>query len=241
MQQIEYDRVLLKFSGEALAGSKRFGIDNDVLDYLTDEILSLKEFELDIGIVIGGGNIFRGIDITTEGVNRIRADYMGMLGTVINGIAIQDYLIRKGAKVRVLSAIRMDEVADPMIIRNVQEYFDDDYIVIFTGGTGRPFFSTDSGAALRASEINADLFIKATKVDGVYTADPVKNKDAKLYKNLDYDTAIQNKLGVMDTTAFSLCQDNNIPIMVYNMMNSGDLKNSLISDNVGTLITKGGQ
>ncbi|HMA61329.1 MAG TPA: UMP kinase [bacterium] len=240
MENIEYNRVLLKFSGEALAGSKRFGIDNDVLDYITDEILSLKEFDLDIGIVIGGGNIFRGVDITTEGVNRIRADYMGMLGTVINGIALQDYLIRKDAKARVLSAIRMEEVADPMIIRDVEEYFDQGNILIFTGGTGRPFFSTDSGAALRASEIGADLFIKATKVDGVYTADPTKNKEAKLYKKLDYDTAIHNKLGVMDTTAFSLCQDNDIPIMVYNMMKSGNLKNSLIKDDVGTLISKGG-
>ena len=240
MENIEYNRVLLKFSGEALAGSKRFGIDNDVLDYITDEILSLQKFDLDIGIVIGGGNIFRGVDITTEGVNRIRADYMGMLGTVINGIALQDYLIRKNAKSRVFSAIRMDEVADPMIIRDVEEYFDQGNILIFTGGTGRPFFSTDSGAALRASEIGADLFIKATKVDGVYTSDPNKDKDAKLYKKLDYDTAIHNKLGVMDTTAFSLCQDNDIPIMVYNMMKSGNLKNSLIKDDVGTLISKGG-
>lgn len=240
MENIEYNRVLLKFSGEALAGSKRFGIDNDVLDYITDEILSLQKFDIDIGIVIGGGNIFRGVDITTEGVNRIRADYMGMLGTVINGIALQDYLIRKNAKARVFSAIRMEEVADPMIIRDVEEYFDQGNILIFTGGTGRPFFSTDSGAALRASEIGADLFIKATKVDGVYTSDPNKDKDAKLYKKLDYDTAIHNKLGVMDTTAFSLCQDNNIPIMVYNMMKSGNLKNSLIRDDVGTLISKGG-
>jgi len=240
MKDIEYNRVVLKFSGEALAGSKRFGINNEVLDYLTDEILTLQEFELDIGIVIGGGNIFRGIDITTEGVNRVRADYMGMLSTVINGLAIQDYLIRKKARARVMSAIRMDEVADPMIIRKAEEYFEEGDILIFTGGTGRPYFSTDSGAALRASEINADLFIKATKVDGVYTKDPVKNKDAQLYKKLDYDTAIHNKLGVMDTTAFSLCRDNNIPIMVYNMMKSGNLKKSLISEDVGTLISKGG-
>ncbi|MCF7886613.1 MAG: UMP kinase [Candidatus Marinimicrobia bacterium] len=240
MKKIDYNRVLLKFSGEALAGGKRFGIDNEVLDYITDEILSLNEYDLDLGIVIGGGNIFRGVDITTEGVNRIRADYMGMLGTVINGIAIQDYLIRKNAKARVMSAVRMDEVAEPMIIRKAEEYFEEGYIIIFTGGTGRPFFSTDSGAALRAAEIDADLLIKATKVDGVYSDDPEKNKEAKLYKKLDYKTAIHDKLGVMDTTAFSLCEDNEIPIMVYNMMNSGALKESLISENVGTLITKGG-
>lgn len=237
MSSTDFDRVIVKFSGEALAAGKCFGIDRGVLNYLTDEIISLKELDLEIGIVVGGGNIYRGVDIASEeGMDRVNADYIGMLGTVINGLALKDHFQSKGIEARLMSAIRMDEVAEPMIIRNAKQHLKQGRVTIFTCGTGRPYFSTDSGAALRASEVNADLFIKGTKVDGVYDKDPEEYDEAEIYRDLTYQTAIDKNLGVMDTTAFSLCQKNDIPIMVYNLMNSGDLKNSLINKDIGTLI-----
>jgi len=239
MSSLNYNRVIVKFSGEALAAGKCFGIDRDVLDYLTDEIISLRELGLEIGIVVGGGNIYRGVDIASNGMDRVRADYIGMLGTVINGIALKDLFARKGINTKVMSAIRMEDVAEPMVIRKARQYLKEGKITIFTCGTGRPYFSTDSGAAVRASEVEADLFIKGTKVDGVYDKDPEEYDGAQIYKSLDYQTAIDDKLGVMDTTAFNLCQENDIPIMVYNMTKSGQLKNSLVDQNVGTLITRG--
>lgn len=238
MPKSAYKRVLLKFSGEALAGEKHFGYDPAVLDLLGDEICSAKQLGIEIGIVIGGGNIFRGLAASQNGMNRVRADYMGMLATVINALAVQDVLESKGLKVRVMSAIQMIEVAEPMIIRLADEYLEKGDVVIFSGGTGRPFFSTDSGAALRAVEIRADAIIKATKVEGVYDKDPEKFTDAKFYAHLDYQTAIEKQLKVMDLTAITLCQDNNLPIIVYNMKKAGNLKRLLLGEPVGTIINR---
>lgn len=241
MSEAYYKRVLLKFSGEALAGEKRFFIDPSVLDQLCEEICSAKSLGIEIGIVIGGGNIFRGLSASQQGMDRVKADYMGMLATVINALAIQDALERKDLKVRVMSAIGMIEVAEPMIVRKANAYLENGEIVIFCAGTGRPFFSTDTGAALRAAEIKADAILKATKVDGVYDKDPEKNPDARFFNTLDYQTAIEKQLKVMDLTAITLCQDNDIPIIVYNMKKSGNLKRILMGERIGTIISRRGK
>jgi len=191
MSEAKYQRVLLKFSGEALAGDKGFGIDPTVLDNVCTEIHSAKELGIELGIVIGGGNIFRGLAASERGMDRVKADYMGMLATVINALAVQDALESRGLKVTVMSAIQMMDVAEPMIIRKAEEYLKSGHIVIFSAGTGRPFFSTDTGAALRAVEIHADAIIKATKVDGVYDKDPVKHSDAVFFKTLNYQTVVE--------------------------------------------------
>lgn len=233
-------RILIKFSGEVLAGDNHFGIDQKMVDKVSEEIISLKKYNLEIGLVFGGGNIFRGLNASTENkTDRVKGDYMGMLATVINALAVQESLTRKGVKARVMSAVSMPEVAEPMIIRDAHEYLSNGEIVIFSAGTGRPFFSTDTGAALRAAEINADLLIKGTKVDGVYDKDPMKYADAKFYSKLDYHTAIEKKLKVMDTTAFSLCQDNNIPIVICNMTISGNVEKVISGEKIGTLISGG--
>lgn len=233
-----YKRILLKFSGEALAGDKRFGYDPDILNQLGDEIVAAKEVGIEMGIVIGGGNLFRGLDASKNGMNRIRADYIGMLATVMNALAMQDVLESKGLEVRVMSAIQMIEVAEPMIIRLADEYLKKGNVVIFCAGTGRPFFSTDTGAALRAIEIKADAIIKATKVDGVFDKDPEKFPDTHFFREIDYQTAIEKKLKVMDMTAITLCQDNDLPIIVYNMKQSGNLRRLLLGETVGTVIRK---
>lgn len=233
-----FKRVLLKFSGEALAGEQHTGFNPAVLAYLAQEIKSAYELQLQIGLVFGGGNIFRGISPAAREMDRVKADYMGMLATVINALAMQDSLEALGLKVRVLSAIQMLDVAEPMVIRHAVEYLERGEIVIFSAGTGRPFFSTDSGAVLRALEIKADVIIKATKVDGVYDKDPLLYPDAQFYPRLDYDTAIQKQLRVMDQTAFALCRDNNLPIIVYNLKNPGNLKRILSGEPIGTLITR---
>ncbi len=230
-------RILIKYSGEVLAGVNRFGIDPKVVDTISDEIISLTKLNIEIGIVFGGGNIFRGLSASEQGVDRVKGDYIGMLATVINALAIQESVVRKGSKCRVMSAINMPEVAESMIIRDAINYLDNKEIVIFSAGVGRPFFSTDTGAALRAAEIGADLVIKGTKVDGVYDKDPAKHKDAVLYHDLSYDTAIEKKLRVMDITAFSICQDNKIPIIVCNMTKSGNIKKILSGEKIGTLIS----
>ncbi|MBU0710693.1 UMP kinase [bacterium] len=239
MLKAKYQRVLLKFSGEALAGAKGFGIDPAVLDDVCTEIQSAKDLGIELGIVIGGGNIFRGLAASERGMDRVKADYMGMLATVINALAVQDALESKGMKVTVMSAIQMIDVAEPMIIRKAEEYLKNGQIVIFSAGTGRPFFSTDTGAALRAVEIHADAIIKATKVDGVYDKDPVKHPDAILFKTLNYQTVVENQLKVMDLTAITLCQDNKLPILVYNMNVKGNLRRLLTGEDIGTLISRG--
>ncbi len=233
-------RVLIKFSGEVLAGENRFGIDINMVDKITDEIISLQKFNSEIALVFGGGNIFRGLNAARDHkTDRVKGDYMGMLATVINALAVQESLVRKSAKARVMSAINMPDVAEPMIIRDADEYLKQGEIVIFSAGTGRPFFSTDTGAALRAAEINADLLVKGTKVDGVYDKDPVKYPDAKFFSTLSYSTAIEKQLRVMDTTAFSLCQDNDIPIIICNMTKPGTIEKIFTGEKVGTLISGG--
>lgn len=239
MSKAKYQRVLLKFSGEALAGDKGFGIDPAVLDNVCTEIHSAKELGIELGIVIGGGNIFRGLAASERGMDRVKADYMGMLATVINALAVQDALESRGLKVTVMSAIQMMDVAEPMIIRKAEEYLKSGHIVIFSAGTGRPFFSTDTGAALRAVEIHADAIIKATKVDGVYDKDPVKHSDAVFFKTLNYQTVVEKQLKVMDLTAITLCQDNNLPVLVYNMNVKGNLRRLLEGEDIGTLISGG--
>jgi len=239
MTTTPYHRVLLKFSGEALSGEKGTGIDAAVIDQLTDEIVSASELGIELGLVIGGGNIFRGISASQRGMNRVKADYMGMLATVINALAVQDALESKGAKVTIMSAIQMIEVAEPMAVRKALEYLSNGQIVIFSAGTGRPFFSTDTAAALRAVEIQADAIVKATKVDGVYDRDPVTYPDAKFYRQLDYQTAVEKRLRVMDLTAITLCQDNHLPILVYNMKVPGNLRRLLLGEEVGTVISGG--
>jgi uridylate kinase len=238
MTKARYQRVLLKFSGEALAGKKGSGIDPAMLNYLGTEIISAKELGLEIGVVVGGGNIFRGLTAASErGMDRVKADYMGMLATVINALAVQDALESRGSKVVVMSAIQMIDVAEPMIIRNAETYLQNGTIVIFSAGTGRPFFSTDTGAALRAVEIHADAIVKATKVDGVYDKDPVKYADATFFRSLDYRTAVEKQLQVMDQTAITLCRDNNLDILVYNMKKEGNLRRLLLGEDIGTIIS----
>ncbi|MCD6440444.1 MAG: UMP kinase [Candidatus Marinimicrobia bacterium] len=239
MSKVKYQRVLLKFSGEALAGTRASGIDLAMLNRLCDELAEVEVLGIQLGIVIGGGNIFRGLNASQQGMNRVKADYMGMLATVINALAVQDALETRGLKVTVMSAIQMLEVAEPMVIRKAVEYLSKGHIVIFSAGTGRPFFSTDTGAALRAVEIQADAIIKATKVDGVYDKDPVKFSDAQFYRHLDYQTAVEKKLQIMDLTAITLCQDNQLPILVYNMKTPGNLRRLLLGEEIGTIISGG--
>ncbi len=239
MPELKYKRVLLKFSGEALAGKMGFGIQPAMIRQLTEEIIAAQELGAQIGIVIGGGNIFRGLSAGAQDMDRVRADYMGMLATVINGLALQDALLNRGVACRLFSAIRMEEVAEPMHIRRAKEYLGKGEVLIFSSGTGRPYFSTDSGAALRAAEIGAQVLIKGTKVKGVYDKDPVHYKDAQLYRQLDYQVALEKKLRVMDLTAFSICRDNRIPIIVYNMLQAGNLKKILTGESVGTLVSQG--
>lgn len=233
-----YKRVLLKFSGEALAGEKHIGFDPEMIRQIANEIKSAADLGVQMGIVFGGGNIFRGLSVAGQAMDRVKADYMGMLGTVINALAMQDALEKLGLRVHVFSAIQMIEVAELMIVRNARKYLDRDEIVIFSGGTGRPFFSTDTGAALRAVEIKAEAIIKATKVDGVFDKDPEKNADARFYDRLDYQTAVEKRLKVMDLTAITICQDNDLPIIVYNMKIRGNLRKVLTGEKTGTIIKR---
>ena len=238
MTTTAYKRVLLKFSGEALAGEKHIGFDPEMMRQIASEIKSAAELGVQMGIVFGGGNIFRGLSIAGQSMDRVKADYMGMLATVINALAMQDALEKLGLKVRIFSAIHMIEVADLMVIRNARRYLSQGEVVIFSAGTGRPFFSTDSGAALRAVEIQADAIIKATKVDGVFDKDPEKFADAKFFNKLDYQTVVEKRLKVMDLTAITLCQDNDLPIIVYNMKVPGNLRKILTGEKVGTIISR---
>jgi len=231
-----YRRILLKLSGEALLGEKSFGIDRDFTDYLAREIKEVHALGVQVSAVVGGGNIFRGVSETAQGMDRVSADYMGMLATVINGVALQDALERAGLITRVMSAIEMREVAEPFIRRRAIRHLEKERVVIFAGGTGNPYFSTDTAAALRAMEIKAEIILKGTKVDGIYDADPMKDPNAHKFDRLTYFDVLQKGLKVMDTTAISLCMDNGLPIIVYNLKQKGGLKKILTGGKVGTMV-----
>jgi uridylate kinase len=234
---VAYKRILLKLSGEALLGEDRtFGIDRDFTDYLAGEIREIHNLELEIAAVVGGGNIFRGVSDSAHGMDRISADHMGMLATVINALALQDALERAGVFTRVLSAIEMREVAEPFIRRRAIRHMEKGRVAIFAAGTGNPYFSTDTAAALRAMEVKADIILKGTKVDGIYDADPMKNPKAQKFDRLTYLEVLQKGLRVMDTTAISLCMDNHLPIIVYDIKKKGNLRRIALGEKVGTLV-----
>lgn len=234
-----YKRVLLKLSGEVLAGDNGFGISADVLKRLASEVQETHALGVEIGIVLGGGNIFRGVSVASQGMDRVSGDYMGMLGTVINSLAMQDALERLGLKTRVMSAISMDEICEPFITRRAKRHLEKGRVVIFGCGTGNPYFTTDTAAALRAKEIQAEVILKGTKVDGVYDKDPMKSADAKKYETLGFIDALKDNLRVMDATAISLCMEEKLPIKVFNINVSGNIKKIISGEKVGTLVTHG--
>jgi uridylate kinase len=231
-----YKRILLKLSGEALAGDKGFGFDFEIITRLANEIKAVGEMGAGVGLVIGGGNIVRGTQISKMGMDRVAADYMGMLGTVINALALQDVLERHGVDTRVMTAIRMEELAEPYIRRRAIRHFEKGRIVIFAAGTGNPYFSTDTAAALRAIQIKADVIIKATSVDGVFSADPKKDPTATLYEKISYRDVMVEELGVMDQTAITLCKENRLPIIVLNIHTPGAVADAIRGVQVGTLV-----
>ncbi len=231
-----YPRVLLKLSGEALAGDRGFGLDFAIVDRLTDEVKAVKESGADLGVVIGGGNIMRGSQASKQGMDRVSADYMGMLATIINALAIQDILEKKGVDTRVMTAIRMEALAEPYIRRRAVRHLEKKRVVIFAGGTGNPYFSTDTAAVLRALEIEANVIMKGTSVDGVYSADPRTDPDARFLPEVSYQDAIVQGLGVMDANAFALCKDNNLPIKVFNINQPGAIVRILRGERIGTTV-----
>jgi len=234
----KYRRVMLKLSGEALLGKREHGISTETCDAIAREIKDIKQLSIELAIVIGGGNIFRGLAGAKSGLDRATGDYMGMLATVINALGLQDALEKNGVPTRVQSAIDMRSVAEPFIRRRAVRHLQKGRVVIFAAGTGNPFFSTDTAAALRASEIGADVLLKATKVDGVYTDDPKKNPRAKRYDRLTYLDALKNRLNVMDASAFSLCMDNRIPIIVFDLFKRGNIKRVICGENIGTVVSE---
>ena len=231
-----YKRVVLKMSGEVLQGKQGYGIDPEVTRSIAEEIKDVKKLGVEIAIVIGGGNIYRGSTAEGQGVDRTTADYMGMLATVINGLALQDSLEKAGVFTRVQTAIDMQELAEPYIRRKAIRHLEKNRVVIFVAGTGNPYFSTDTAASLRAIELGADVILKATKVDGVYSADPKKDRTAKKFKSLKYIQVLKKGLKVMDATAISLCMDNKLPIIVFNLTKKGNIKRVLIGDKIGTIV-----
>lgn len=231
------NRILLKLSGEALLGQKPFGVDPDVLIYLAKEIKSVVDTGVQIGIVIGGGNIFRGEGLAQSGIDRVTGDQMGMLATIINALALQDALERQGLVARVMSALKVNEVCEDYIRRRAIRHLEKGRVTIFAAGTGNPYFTTDSAASLRAVEIEADLLIKATRVNGVFSQDPLQNDDALHFKSISYDEFISKKLGVMDTTSIVMCRDNNLPVRVYDMNIPNALFDIVKGKNIGTLIS----
>ena len=233
---LTYKRILLKLSGEVLSGSRDYGISYDVLSTMARDIRSIYELGCEIGIVIGGGNIFRGVSDNAQGMDRVSADYMGMLATVINSLALQDYLERHGVPTRVLSAIEMRQVAEPFIRRRATRHLEKGRVVIFAAGTGNPFFSSDTAAALRAFEINAEVILKATKVDGVYDQDPMRNPRAKKFDTISYRDVLAKNLKVMDLTAITLCMDNKLPIIVFNLTIPGNIGKAVTGKKIGTHI-----
>ena len=232
-----YKRVAVKLSGEALMGDQSFGISPDMIKYVAGEIRSIVELGVQIGIIVGGGNIFRGIAASSYGMDRTSADYMGMLATVINSLALQDALEKQGIETRVQTAISMHEVAEPYITRRANRHLERGRVVIFGAGTGNPYFTTDTAAVLRAQEIHAEILLKATKVDGLYDADPIKDHKAKLLKRTSYMKVLEKQLRVMDMTAISLAMDNHLPLVVFKLKDKGNIRSVVCGEKIGTLIT----
>jgi uridylate kinase len=237
VSSVVYKRVVLKISGEALAGDKEFGIDFNVVNRIADEIKEVRDLGVQIGLVVGGGNIWRGRDAV--GMDRTTADHMGMLATVINALALQDALEQRGVPTRVQTAIEMRAIAEPYIRRRAIRHLEKGRVVIFAAGTGNPFFSTDTAASLRAAEIDAEVILLAKKVDGVYDKDPLKHKDAVKFKELSYLDVLNKGLGVMDSTATSLCMDNKIPIIVFDLTTYGNIKKVVMGNDIGTIVKEG--
>ena len=236
MSSPQFKRILLKLSGEALQGDKGFGVCPEVLEGIAQQIKEIREMDVEVAIVVGGGNIFRGMKASASGMDRATADYMGMLATVMNSMALQDALEKQSVPTRVQSAIEMREIAEPYIKRRAMRHLEKKRVVIFAAGTGNPFFTTDTAASLRAMEIQADVIMKATKVDGVYDADPVTTPTATRFDHLDYIEVLQRNLNVMDSTAISLCRDNRMPIIVFNLNENGNIKRVVSGESVGTLV-----
>lgn len=233
-----YKRILLKLSGEALAGDRGYGIEPAVLNRLAEELAQVVNGGVQVGVVLGGGNIFRGVSASVEGMDRVSADYMGMLATVVNSLALQDATERKGVMTRVMSAIRMNEICESFIVRRAKRHLEKGRLVIFACGTGNPYFTTDTAAALRAKEIGAEIIMKGTKVEGVYDKDPEKHSDAEMYSTLTYIDALKRQLKVMDATAISLCMEQNIPIRVFNVKTAGNIPRLAFGANIGTIVDK---
>tara|TARA_B100000963_G_scaffold84733_5_gene72372 strand:+ start:486 stop:1190 length:705 start_codon:yes stop_codon:yes gene_type:complete len=233
---MKYKRILLKLSGESLMGDVGYGIDSNILSHFANEISTVVDEGVEVAIVIGGGNIYRGVQSEGAGFDRVQGDHMGMLATIINGMALQSALESLDIQTRLLTAIRMEQVAEPYIRRKAMRHLQKSRVVIFGGGTGNPYFTTDTAGVLRAIEIEADIILKGTRVDGIYSADPEKDKHAKMFNEINFDEVIKNKLNVMDLTAFTLCQENNLPIRVFNMNPKKNLYKLCKGDNVGTLV-----
>jgi uridylate kinase len=232
----KYKRIVLKLSGEALAGEKGFGIEHDIISSIARQVVEVEKKGVEVAIVVGGGNIWRGVSGSAKGMDRATADYMGMLATVINALALQDALENEGMGTRTMSAIEMRAVAEPYIRRRAIRHLEKGRVVIFAAGTGNPYFSTDTTAALRSAEIEAQVILMAKKVDGVYDSDPMLNQNARKYDRLDYIDVINQGLGVMDSTAASLCMDNNIPIIVFNLTQEGNILKAVMGENIGTYV-----
>lgn len=236
MGKLSYGRVLLKITGEALAGKLRTGLDYSAINNIANQIKEVHEMGAEIAIVIGGGNILRGSEVAKSGVDRSTADYMGMLGTVINGLALQSALEQQGVATRMQTAINVSQVAEPFVRRRAIRHLEKGRVLIFAGGTGNPYFTTDTCASLRAMEINAEVILKATKVDGIYTSDPMKDKSARKFKELKFMDVLKNGIKVMDAAAISLCMENNIPIIVFNMLETGNIKRVMCGEEIGTKV-----
>ncbi|HEX9615416.1 MAG TPA: UMP kinase [Bacteroidota bacterium] len=237
MAAARYKRILLKLSGEALMGDLQYGIDSAVLGKYAEEIRSVRELGVDVGIVIGGGNIYRGIEKSSDGIDKVTGDHMGMLATVINALALQSALEHKGVKTRCQTAINMEKIAEPFIRRRAIRHLEKERVVIFAAGTGNPYFTTDTAAVLRAIEIESDVILKGTRVDGIYDSDPEKNKSAVHFPLLSYSDVLRRDLKVMDLTAITLCKENKLPLVVFNMNKKGNLKRLVMGENVGSLVT----
>jgi len=231
-----YKRVLIKLSGEALMGDRQYGLEPNTIKTIAEEIKEVHDFNVQIALMVGGGNIFRGVEGTAAGMDRSLADYMGMLATLINGLALQDALEKEGLITRLISAIEIKQIAEPFIPRRAIRHLEKGRVVIFVAGTGSPYFTTDTAAALRAVEIKAEVILKATKVDGIYDKDPLKEKDAKKFTQLKYFDILEKELKVMDATAISLCMDNKLPIIVFNLKNRGNIKKAILGEKIGTIV-----
>ena len=237
MPSAKYQRVLLKISGEALVGSQSFGIDSDTAEWIARDIAEVQQQGVQVAVVIGGGNIFRGLAASAQGMDRATADYMGMLATVINGLALSDAIERYGVETRVVTAIEMREVAEPFIRRRAIRHLEKGRVVVFGAGTGNPYFSTDTAAALRAMEIKAEVILKGTKVDGIFSADPTIDPSATYIKKVSHLQVLEQQLKVMDSTAISLCMDNQLPIVVFNLKTDGNIRRAVLGETVGSLVT----